>query len=60
MKSIGNLLFVLFFATIFIACEKDDSDSQASRETEPTEIAQFIWDGLYILLMGKRRACLES
>lgn len=46
MKSIRNFLFVLFITTVFIACEKDNSDPKPSSKTEPTEIAQFIWDGL--------------
>jgi len=46
MKSIANFLLVLFITTVFIACEKDNSDPQTPRKTETTAISNFIWEGL--------------
>ncbi|MRT94499.1 S41 family peptidase [Ancylomarina sp. 16SWW S1-10-2] len=48
MKSTLKFLLALFIAVNFTACSKDDSDPEPSPtvETEPTEIASFIWEGL--------------
>jgi C-terminal processing protease CtpA/Prc len=47
MRSITNfLLLLIFITTVFTACEKDDKDPETPSENQPTEIAEFIWDGL--------------